>query len=218
MPNYGCPKYWNARYNKEGKDNPFDWLENYFSLKGLLEEFLTHKDMKILIIGCGNADFSADLYDDGYENIVNVDISDVVIKQMKEKNEEKRPHMQWIVMDITDMKPFEKDSFDLVIDKSTMDALCCADDSLLKIALMLKETIRVLRTNGHYFCISYGKPESRVHHFEQAFLSWELREFLLYDSTIESEEEKQEKSHYIYVCKVNDDANDISELYFDKCF
>ena len=80
MPNYGCPKYWNARYNKEGKDNPFDWLENYFSLKGLLEEFLTHKDMKILIIGCGNADFSADLYDDGYENIVNVDISDVVIK------------------------------------------------------------------------------------------------------------------------------------------
>ena len=36
--------------------------------------------MKILIIGCGNADFSADLYDDGYENIVNVDISDIVIK------------------------------------------------------------------------------------------------------------------------------------------
>lgn len=129
---------------------------------------------------------------------------------MKEKNLEKRPKMQWIVMDITDMKPIETDSYDLVIDKSTMDALCCADDSLLKIALMLKETIRVLKTDGHYFCISYGKPEARVHHFEQAFLSWELREFILYDSTIESEEEKQEKSHYIYVCKVNDDANEIS--------
>ena len=80
MPNYGCPKYWNERYNKEGSDNPFDWLENYYSLKGLLEKFLTHKDMKILVIGCGNADFSADLYDDGYENIVNIDISDVVIE------------------------------------------------------------------------------------------------------------------------------------------
>ena len=96
--------------------------------------------MKILILGCGNADFSADLYDEGYENIINVDISDVVIKQMADKHEEERPQMKWIVMDITDMKEFETDSFDLAIDKSTIDSLICSEDLFLKVALMMKET------------------------------------------------------------------------------
>lgn len=54
---------------------------------------MTKKDMKILILGCGNADFGPDLYDDGFENIVNVDYSEVVIKQMQEKHGEKRPKM-----------------------------------------------------------------------------------------------------------------------------
>ena len=62
--------------------------------------------MSILILGCGNADFSADLYDDGYQDITNVDISDVVIKQMQEKNKDERPKMKWVVMDITDMEEF----------------------------------------------------------------------------------------------------------------
>ena len=136
---------------------------------------------------------------------------------MTEKHKE-RSKMTWLIMDICDMKDFETDSFDLIIDKSTMDALCCGDDSLLKIALMLKEQIRVLKTDAHYFCISYGKPEARLQHFEQVFLSWDIREFILYDSNIESEEEKNEKCHYIYVCKVNDDANEISEKYFAKAY
>ena len=137
---------------------------------------------------------------------------------MQEKHGIDRPKMQWLIMDITDMKDFETDSFDLTIDKSTMDALCCGDDSLLKLAKMMKEQIRVLKTNAHYFCISYGKPEARLMHFEQAFLSWDIREFILYDSNIDNEDEKKEKSHYIYVCKVNDDANEISEAYFQKVY
>lgn len=48
--------------------------------------------------------------------------------------------MQWITMDITDMSQFETGSFDLAIDKSTIDALLCGDDSFLKVAQMLKES------------------------------------------------------------------------------
>ena len=48
--------------------------------------------------------------------------------------------MDYIVMDITDMSEFESNTFDLVIDKSTMDALLCGDDSFVKVAQMLKET------------------------------------------------------------------------------
>ena len=95
--------------------------------------------MRILVLGCGNADFSEDLYDDGYTNVVNVDISSVVIGQMQDRNLE-RPLMEWKVMDVTDMSEFESNSFDIAIDKSTIDALLCGDDSFLKVAEMLKET------------------------------------------------------------------------------
>ena len=60
----------------------FDWLESYMTLKSLLVQFMNNKDIRILVLGCGNAEFSEDIYDDGYKNIVNVDISSVVIKQM----------------------------------------------------------------------------------------------------------------------------------------
>lgn len=89
-------------------------------------------------------------------------------------------------MDITDMSAFESNSFDIAIDKSTIDALLCGDDSFLKVAMMLKETQRVLKTGGHYIAISYGKPESRSFHFVQPFLSFENREFILYDSSCET--------------------------------
>ena len=53
------------------------------------------KDIKIMVPGCGNAEFSEDLYDAGFENQVNIDISEVVIKQMAERNEEKRPNLKF---------------------------------------------------------------------------------------------------------------------------
>lgn len=34
------------------------------------------------MLGCGNSELSQKMYDDGFENIVNIDISDVVIEQM----------------------------------------------------------------------------------------------------------------------------------------
>ena len=47
--------------------------------------------MRILVIGCGNARFSEDLYDDGFHNIVNNGISPAVIKHMTARNAESRP-------------------------------------------------------------------------------------------------------------------------------
>ena len=93
------------------------------------------------------------------------------------------------------MSVFESNTFDIAIDKSTIDALLCGDESFLKVAQMLKETQRVLKVDGIYFAISYGKPESRSFHFVQPFLSFENREFILYDSTAEEEEKELESSH-----------------------
>ena len=135
-----------------------------------------------------------------------------------EKNKDVRPKMTWVIMDITDMVEFDTDSFDIAIDKSTMDALFCGDDAFTKVSLMLRETQRVLKPGGHCFSISYGKPEVRLFHFERPFLSWQIREFILYENDNEGQPEEDEKSHYIYVAKKNEDANAISHQYFAQTY
>ena len=54
-------------------------------------------------MGCGNAEFSEDMYDDGYKNIINIDIATNVIDQMKARNKS-RKNMTFETMDVRDMK------------------------------------------------------------------------------------------------------------------
>ena len=90
------------------------------------------------MLGCGNAQLSQEMYDAGFKNIVNIDISSVVIKQMSELNKD-RTKMVWQIGDVTDMPEFQDNSFDILIDKSTIDALLCGDNSFVIAAKMLKE-------------------------------------------------------------------------------
>lgn len=41
---------------------------------------------RMLIIGCGNSEISADLFDNGYTQITNIDFSPLVIEEMIAKN------------------------------------------------------------------------------------------------------------------------------------
>jgi len=85
MPNYGDRKYWEDRYNEQ-KDVTFDWLEDYESLKALIDDFKLNKDAKIINLGCGNSEFCENMYDDGFQNIHNIDICENVIQTMRERN------------------------------------------------------------------------------------------------------------------------------------
>lgn len=127
---------------------------------------------------------------------------------MKERNQIARPELVWEVMDVCDMS-LPDNTFDLVVDKSTIDALLCGDNSFVQVARMLKETQRVLKPGGVYFVVSYGKPEARTFHFEQQFLSFDIREFVVYDSDAVTAKEKEDKTHYIYVCTKRPDADQV---------
>ena len=181
MTNYGCKDYWNKRYTESGDDASFEWLESYQTLQDILAQFFTHKDIKILMLGSGNADFSADIYDEGYHNITNVDFSEVVIEQMIQKNAELRPKMVWLMLDVTEMSRFVVDTFDLVIDKSTIDCLFCREDHVVKVAKMMMDIQRILKPGGTYFLISTGQPKNRASHFVRKFLSWDRKEYVLHD-------------------------------------
>jgi hypothetical protein len=43
----------------------YDWLVDFSALKELFAEMFP-KSSKILIVGCGNAPMSEDMYDDGF--------------------------------------------------------------------------------------------------------------------------------------------------------
>lgn len=75
---------------------------------------------------------------DGYTDIVNIDISSVVIEAMQKKYSDST-HLKYIEMDVRDMKAFESGSFDAVIDKGTLDSLLCGHNSKQNAAKMLEE-------------------------------------------------------------------------------
>lgn len=183
MPNYGEPTYWDHRY-KTQKGKTFDWLEDYSSLRPVLGN-LVGRDHSILHLGCGNAELSEEMYDDGYRNSVNIDISNICIAEMKERSKH-RVGMQWLEMDAMDMS-FEDETFDIVIDKSTLDAILCGNDSFLNAAKMIMEVQRVLKTGGLYVVISYGSPQNRYFHFVRPHLSFQYNCFILYSKKPQGE-------------------------------
>jgi len=193
MPNYGDPKYWDERYSEQ-EGSTFDWLESYASLKSYLQPMLPSSEARILVLGCGNAEFSENMYDDGYHNIVNVDISPVVIEQMKDRNQA-REGMSFLVMDVRSMN-FPDNYFDLAIDKSTIDALLCGDQSFLNVAKMTREVQRVLKIDGYYAAISYGVPENRASHFTWDHLNWEYRH-----ECVGGAGDDLDSRHFIYICR-----------------
>ena len=71
----------------------------YGDLCGVLHKYAKPKD-RLLNVGCGNSKLSADMYDVGYTSLHNIDISDVVIKQMSSMHESVRPLMKFEKMDI----------------------------------------------------------------------------------------------------------------------
>ena len=68
--------------------------------------------------------------------------------------------MKWDVMDVRKMS-YEDKSFDIIIDKSTIDAILCTQSPSLNAAMVLSECQRVLRIGGVYVSISYEHPINR---------------------------------------------------------
>jgi ubiquinone/menaquinone biosynthesis C-methylase UbiE len=99
-------------------------------------------------------------------------------------------------MDVRDLK-YADSTFDLAIDKSTIDAILCGEKSFVNLAIMLKEVQRVLKDDGIYMIISYGQPENRVIHLEREFLSFDINIYTIKKDYYTNEnQENNEKVEY----------------------
>ena len=155
---YAKKEYWNERFTHT--DSNFDWYADWDQLSKYFIPIL-NQDSNILMVGCGNSKMSNQMYLSNYKKIINIDISDVVIQKMKNQY----PEMWWREMDATKMT-FENNFFDCVIDKGTLDAIMCGNDSVPP-ANLIKEMYRVTKKGGHFCIITHGEPESRLNYFEK---------------------------------------------------
>ena len=152
---FGSKSYWDSFFQK--RQNAFEWYGEYHDLCGLLHKYCKAKE-HVLMAGCGNSQLSENLYDVGYRSIVNVDISDVVVNQMEARNKIKRQSMQFLKMDLLDLK-FEDESFQVVLDKGTLDAIFTSEEEKIieNVNKIFAEISRVLKVGGRYICITLAQ-------------------------------------------------------------
>eukprot|EP01094_Clydonella_sp_ATCC50884_P000857 TRINITY_DN10639_c0_g1_i1.p1 TRINITY_DN10639_c0_g1~~TRINITY_DN10639_c0_g1_i1.p1 ORF type:complete len:251 (-),score=30.54 TRINITY_DN10639_c0_g1_i1:158-910(-) len=162
---FGDADYWEERYRSNAP--PHEWYQSFEVLQNYLGAHV-QKEHRILVVGCGDSTLSQAMFEGGYENICNNDISESVIDQMRAKH----PHMRWDHMDVMKMT-YADASFDAVIDKGTFDAIMCgATDTTAHD--ILSEVYRVLAPGGVFVLISNGKPIFREDYFEEAPFKWTL--------------------------------------------
>jgi len=112
--------YWNEHFQKLGQDGE-DWFCEFESLRSILMRVLNGYSAQILIVGCGHSRLGECLYDAGFVNITNSDISTVAIQNMSKKYQLTHPGLKWCVADATKLDEFTDQSFDVVIDKGACD-------------------------------------------------------------------------------------------------
>lgn len=152
---------------------------------------------RILVLGCGNSTLSHDMLVDGYDSIVSVDYSDVVIQAMQKRYaEELRTHPQYkyIHADVRYLHQlgsadFGSELYDVIIDKGTLDSILCGTDSSKHSGAVLQECRRLLKPSGVYICITYGAPQNRLSILNKARYNWQVADHALGNA------------RYMYVCK-----------------
>ncbi|EIW79149.1 S-adenosyl-L-methionine-dependent methyltransferase [Coniophora puteana RWD-64-598 SS2] len=181
---YGTKTYWDLRYREEAPDATFDWFKSYADIADVLRQYIPDKSARILMLGCGNSTLSQDMYDDGFKNIVNIDFSGVLIEKMRSLHAGTRPEMEWHEMDIRDLK-FEDGSFDVAIDKGTMDAMMTSvkdvwnppEHVIEDCSREVSEVVRVLRKkSGIFLYLTFGQPHFRKRHLTMPSCTLEVKE------------------------------------------
>jgi len=168
-PEYGKAEYWDHRYNENS--DPFEWYLGWDRIREVLSSYVGN-NMNSLVIGCGNSPMSYDMLKDGFVNVVSIDISQILIDQMKYRYI-KESKLQWFQMDCTDLK-FPDSSFDTVFDKGTFDAISCGSNSHSIIEKTMKEIHRVLKPGGRFFEITYARPSHRFPAMRSSNLTWHV--------------------------------------------
>merc|ERR1712118_37277 len=151
-----------------------DWYQRWAGLKDIFSEYI-QQNHQMLVIGAGNSRLSEEMYEEGYHNISNIDISLTVTKAMQEKYQDKAG-MSYQQMDCRAMD-FPEGIFNVVIDKATLDSI---------------------------LCVSHGQPSYRLTYLQRPEFGWSVKVHTvqkpMMGMTVSLASDDKDNVHYIYVC------------------
>lgn len=163
-------EYWHARFATE---TSFEWLATSAQFMRILEadpDFLrvlgSASPSRMLHVGSGTSDLHNHLRAAGFRHVLNVDYEPLAVERGRQLEEAQfgDVRMGYAVADATRLdadlgigvgEPVEETKFDLVVDKSTVDAVACGGDEAL---LGMCDAIRrCLAPGGVWISLSYSR-------------------------------------------------------------
>ncbi|KAI0536150.1 S-adenosyl-L-methionine-dependent methyltransferase [Xylaria digitata] len=148
--------YWHKRFASE---TAFEWLTSSATFMRFLEPYLSaSKDQRILHLGSGTSNLHVCLREKGYANVTNVDYEPLALDRGREIEERSCGDvvMKYAVADVTRLRADlpAPSVFDLVLDKSTVDAVSCGGDAAV---LAMAQGVReCLAPSGVWISLSYS--------------------------------------------------------------
>ncbi|KAH8038833.1 hypothetical protein HPB51_003336 [Rhipicephalus microplus] len=163
--------YWDDRYRNE---DTYDWLLPYHTYAHLIKQHVHDTDRILMLVPLSEL-----LYKDGFRNIENIDYSHVVINNMSVHCSD-CAKMKWHVMDATNLQ-FLESSFDVVIEKATIDSMMVKEKDPWNVSEQTKATVtkvsRVLRSGGRFISITFAQPHFRSPLYANVQYDWSVDTF-----------------------------------------
>ncbi|WOK92241.1 hypothetical protein Cni_G00932 [Canna indica] len=175
---YLDPHYWDERFASE---EHYEWFKDYSHFQHILRPFL-NPSHSVLEIGCGNSRLCEELRRDGVADITCIDISQVAVERTRSRLLDMGLEgIKVVQADMLDL-PFDSESFDVVIEKGTMDVLFVDSGdpwrprpaTVNKVMKMLEGVHKVLKPEGIFISISFGQPHFRRPLFESPGFTWSM--------------------------------------------
>ncbi|XP_056156661.1 citrate synthase-lysine N-methyltransferase CSKMT, mitochondrial-like [Lampris incognitus] len=172
---------WDRFYTENSSRMPefenFEWFFGFNSVQDFIMPFLRSRSssdtlVRVLDMGCGTSAFGPSIYRHSPfpVRVTCADISPVAVQLMQESIRAKAAapqnpssQLEVLELDCTELCGyFGSNSVDLIVDKGTTDALLRSREGQGKASQVLKQCLRVLRSDGSLLQFSDEDPDARL--------------------------------------------------------
>ena len=138
-----------------------EWLLPYEGvLRTTLQRHLAGlaRSEPLLELGCGTSDLAAQMHADGWSAVTAVDVSRTAVEAAAARFGAS-PGLRFAVADARDPSPTVPDgSVAAIVDKGTLDAICCGEGFDYEAKRVAASLVRALRPGGVWCCVSLMPP------------------------------------------------------------